>query len=401
MTAPVAARRGLRTVAAGFLLYGALFTDRLAPLFLAERLGRAFGVDVSALGLLPLAISAGWLLGLGAGRLVGRHISLPQRLVVGTCVTTVAGVASVFAPNFVVFLLLRTLGGIGANITSPAIIALVVRASPPHRRGIALGAVMSSTRITGSFAAPIVLTILVARYGWRLAIGVATSTLLLALAAVIVLVPRHVDAKQGSARSLPPIYRDEGPKILAVASVLAVLTFLWLTLISQGGVPMLENWLGVDVTTAGRLLGWFGVGSTAAAIGVPLWSDRTRAGAVAGSSIVAALAGGYLGVAALSGFHPPMAMVGLAFAFAGVGLGGLPLAISVLPADAVRSGDVDRAIEFPIISAELIGGAILPAVAFAVIADVGIAPVLLTVSAGFLALALLGGPVLARNISRT
>lgn len=392
-------RAGLRTVAAGFLLYGALFTDRLAPLFLADRIGAAFEVDASALGLLPFAIALGWLLGLAAGRLVGRRISLQQRLWVGALVTATAGMASLLAPNFALFLLLRLLGGIGANITSPALIALVVRASPPHRRGIALGTVMSSTRIAGSFAAPIALTAIVAQAGWQPALAVATGTLLLAIGPVVLLVPRHVGSAEAPAKSLPPVYREEGPRILAIAGVLAMLTFLWLTLISQGSVPMLESWLGVDVTTAGRLLGWFGIGSTVAAIGVPLWSDRSRAAAVGGSCLVAAVAGGYLGIAVLLDWQPATVVVGLCFALAGIGLGGLPLAISVLPADAVREGDVDRAIEVPIISAELVGGAILPAVAFAIVAQVGIAPVLLVVAAGFLALAAVGAPALSRNVS--
>ncbi len=109
---------GTRTVVAGFLIYGALFTDRLAPLFLADRIGDAFGVDAAALGLLPLAIAVGWTLGLAAGRLVGTRISLRQRVLVGGMIT-------------------------------------------------ALGLVQSSTRIAGSFLAPIVLTAVVATAGWQ------------------------------------------------------------------------------------------------------------------------------------------------------------------------------------------------------------------------------------------
>lgn len=388
---------GLRTVAAGFLLYGALFTDRLAPLFLAERIGAAFDVEAAALGLLPFAIAVGWTLGLGAGRLVGRRLSLRQRFWTGGLITATAGLCSVLAPSFTVFLLLRLLGGIGANIASPALIALVVRATPPHRRGAALGTVMSSTRIAGSFLAPIVLTAVVARAGWQPAVAVGGLSLLVALIPAVLLLPGDAGPGGVPARSRPPVYRAGGTTLITVAAVTAILTMFWLVLISQGGVPLLESWLDLEVTAAGRLVAWFGIGSAGAAVLIPAWSDRSRAVALAGASFASAIAGGTLGLAAILDLHPPVSLIGLCIGVAGIGLGGLPLAISVLPADAVAEGDVDRAIEIPIISAELLGGALLPAVAFALVADVGIAPVLLAAAGAYLALGAIGAPLLSER----
>lgn len=386
----------MRTVMGGFLLYGALFTDRLAPLFLADRIGRQFGVDVSMLGLLPLAIAVGWTLGLAAGRLSGRWLSLRQRLWVGGAITAIAGIASAFAPTYVVFLAVRLLGGIGANITSPALIALVVRATPSHRRGAALGMLQSSTRIVGSFLAPIVLTAVVAARGWQPALVVAAATIAVVLLPVMALVPRRIGPAGVSPRSRAPVYHEHGPRLLAVATGTAILTFLWLVLISQAGVPLLETWLELDVAAAGRLLAWFGVGSTVAAVLVPSWSDRSRATALVVSSLASAVSGTVLGLAALTGVQPPWLLVGVVLAVAGVGLGGLPLAISVIPADAVADGDVDRAVEVPIIGAELIGGALLPAIAFALVPRLGFAPLLLAAAAAFVVLAVVGGATLAR-----
>jgi predicted MFS family arabinose efflux permease len=391
-----ASRGTARTVVAGFLLYGALFTDRLAPLFLAERIGRSFDVGGAALGLLPFAIALGWTLGLAAGRLSSRWLTLRQRVVVGTFLTAAASCASALAPTYVVFLLLRLLGGVAANVVSPALIALCVRAVAADRRGTALGVVQSSTRITGSFLAPIALTAAVVPFGWRWAIAGAASTLLLAAAAVAVLLPASPTAGLQSRHSRPPVYRPEGPRIIALASATAVCTFLWLTLVSQGGVPLLEGWLEVDIRVAGRLLAWFGIGSTVAALAIPAWSDQRRGLALSGASAVTALAGSALAVASLLDLALPLMAVGALFGLAGVGLGALPLSISVLPADAVQEGDVDRAVEVPIISAELLGGALLPAAAFAIAARLGIDVALLASALLFALLAVIGGPLLDR-----
>ncbi len=397
MTSASSHTPGIRTVAGGFLLYGALFTDRLAPLFLAERIGDHFDVEVAALGLLPFAIAIGWTIGLGAGRLAGRRLSLRQRLWVGGSITAVAGLASTLAPSFAVFLSIRLLGGVGANIASPALIALVVRATPLHRRGAALGVLQSSTRVAGSFLGPIVLTLVVAATGWRPAIAVAAATIVLALLPTMALLPRQIGPTGTTAMSRPPTYRPGGGRLIAIAAVTAVLTMLWLVLMSQGGVPLLERWLELEVAAAGRLIAWFGVGATFAAVAIPSWSDRSRSLALAVGSLTTAVSGGVLGVAALLELPLPLPIVAACIGLAGIGLGGLPLAISVLPADAVEQGDVDRAVEVPIISAELLGGALLPAVAFAVITEVGMAGLILTTSALFLLLAVIGAPLLSRT----
>lgn len=60
----------------------------------------------------------------------------------------------------------------------------------------------------------------------------------------------------------------------------------------------------------------------------------------------------------------------------GVAMGGLPLAISIIPAEAIASGDVGRTLTAPIIGAEFLGGAVLPALALEAVGRVGSAAVL-------------------------
>jgi hypothetical protein len=261
---------------------------------------------------------------------------------------------------------------------------------------LAIGVVQSSTRITGSFLAPIALTAAVVPFGWRWALAGAASTLLLAAGAVAALLPSAAPGGPRAERSRPPVYRPEGRRIIALASATAVCTFLWLTLISQGGVPLLEGWLGLDIRQAGRLLAWFGIGSTVAALVVPAWSDRSRPVALGVAAAVTAVAGMGLAGASMLDLKLPLVAVGVLFALGGVGLGALPLSISVLPADAVEAGDVDRAVEVQIISAELAGGALLPALAFALAAHAGLELAVLLSASLFAVLALVGAPLLGR-----
>lgn len=145
---------------------------------------------------------------------------------------------------------------------------------------------------------------------------------------------------------------------------------MWLIVVSQGAGPLLQAWLDLGVAEAGRLLSLFGVGAWLATLVVPLASDRIgRRGALAVASLVGGVAG--LGVAiAASESAGGWLTAAVLMTLSGVAMGGLPLVISVIPAEAIASGDVGRALTAPIIGAELLGGAVLPAVAFAAAARV-------------------------------
>lgn len=79
------------------------------------------------------------------------------------------------------------------------------------------------------------------------------------------------------------------------------------------------------------------------------------------------------------------------FAFGGLTLGALPLALSVIPGEAVLRGDPGRAVIWPVFGAEVVGAAVLPAVAL-----LGFLPerATLTIAAG----ALLASAALAKAL---
>lgn len=67
-------------------------------------------------------------------------------------------------------------------------------------------------------------------------------------------------------------------------------------------------------------------------------------------------------------------------------MGGLPLCISIVPAESVATGDVGRALTGPIFTGEVVGSAALPAVAAWAAASVGRPAVLMAGATGVLAL---------------
>ena len=74
---------------------------------------------------------------------------------------------------------------------------------------------------------------------------------------------------------------------------------------------------------------------------------------------------------------------------AGSAMGGLPLCISIMPAETVASGDVGRAVAVPIAGGEVVGSAALPALAAWAATALGRPVVLMLGAGGVLSLVLL------------
>ena len=113
---------------------------------------------------------------------------------------------------------------------------------------------------------------------------------------------------------------------------------------------------------AGGVLGSFGVGAAIGAFVVPTWSDRI--GRRAGQFTTMAL-GAVSGTAilVLNRLDAGSVLVGLlVLGVGGLAMGGLPMALSLIPADTVAVGDPGRAMVMPALVAELAGGGIAPAV---------------------------------------
>lgn len=379
------ALREVPTVAGTFLAYGALFFDRLAPLYLVALIASDLSVSREGQGILALTIGVGWAGSMALARWASGRWGNRRRILVAAAGVSLLGAASALVSGWTAFVILRGLGGLLAGTAAPAVTALSFAAAPAHRRGLDLGVVQSSTRLLGSLVSPVIVTAVAAAVDWRAALLTSSGFVVVGAIALVVLVPTVPPPPGDNASSATPILHRGGCRNIWLCTASSVALVMWLIVVSQGGGPLLQAWLDLGVAEAGRLLSLSGVGAWLATLVVPLGSDRLgRRGALAASSLAGGVAG--LGVAiAASGSAGGWLTAALLMTLSGVAMGGLPLVISIIPAEAIASGDVGRALTAPIIGAELLGGAMLPAVAFAAAARVGL-PFVLGIAAVLLLL---------------
>lgn len=374
-------------VGGSFVLYGAVFFDRLAPLYLSRTIANEFGVPQSLEGTLPLAIGFGWAISVFIANVLSGRLSNRRRIIFAAVGAAALDAASAVTGSWLWFVLLRGLAGILAGSSAQPVTAIVFAVSPSGRRGLDMGVVQSSTRVGGSLAAPAAVTAVAAVSGWRPALLLSAGVLFASALMIAWLLP--ADARPAASTSRRP--RDDyqlhegGRRNIAISTLGSIVLVAWLMIVSQGGVPLLVDWLGLGTARAGQVLAAFGVGAAVAAFVVPLSSDRLgRSRSLMLAAACGVGAGGAIAVLGRLGLGSIVLAVVLV-TLAGVAMGGLPLVISLVPAEAVARGDVGRALTAPIVGAELVGGALLPLGAFALASVVGL-PVVIGVAAGLLLL---------------
>lgn len=388
LRAPQATPGEARAVAGLFVAYGAIFFDRLAPLYLVAMIASDLGVPSAAQGTVALLIGLGWATAMPLSRLASGRWSDRRRILVAAIGAAVCGVASALAPGWLALIALRGLGGVCAGTAAPAVTSLAFAATPAHRRGLDVGLVQSSTRLLGSLASPAVVTAVALAVDWRAAL--VTSALVLvggALTLLAVVGPQPTPApRRDASASAKLAFHPGGRRNMVLSAVACVLLLFWITSYSQSAVPLVQQWLAVNADVAGRIVGGFGLGAGVAAVVVPIASDRVgRRMALAAAALIGGLGGLGLALAAGAGLALSTTAAAVLVVLGGVAMGGLPLVISIVPAEGVARGDVGRALLVPIASAELIGSASLPAIAAAVAAEIGPATVLGVSAAAVLA----------------
>lgn len=316
-------------------------------------------VPVGRLGLLAAAIGLGWAAAPFLARRTDR-LAPRTRLLLAIGAGATLSLASAFSPSWAILLALRGLGALCAGTAAPAMTTLLHALARPGRLGRDVGIVMSAPRLLGGILAPVLVTAVAERYGWRASLG--TSAVLMAGGGVMLalLVPGTSPGESEPARRRVR-YVPGGARDVVLGTVAAIAVLAWMTVLAQNGPPVLTGWLTVSVADAGRLLAAFGVGSFVAAVAIPTLSDRI--GRTRALMLACGLGGGAglaLGAIAASG---ALAVVGVAaglLALSGIALGALPLAGAVLPAEAVADGDVGRSMMAPMVGGEILGGALVP-----------------------------------------
>jgi MFS family permease len=423
--APSWSRTEARTVGGVFVAYGAMFLDRLAPLYLVTLIATDLGVPAAREGSLALLIGLGWALAMPLVRATSGRFDNRRRLAGAVILSGLVSIGSAGAGGWALFVALRGLGGLAAASGAPAATALVFAVAPERRRGRDIGLMHSSTRIMGSLVSPVVVTAVAVAAGWRPALVVSGVLAVLSAGWLLLVAPRTPqlppaarsdrDATHGPAPvtvatmghapspspagldddlepddELEPEYELErgGGRNLVLCTLACVLLLTWLTVWSQSAVEMLRTWLTIDAAAAGRLVGWFGFGSAVGALGVPPLSDRIgRRAALSLASGIGGASGFAVGVLAATGVALPASVLIVLVIAAGTTMGGLPLVIAIIPAESVRRGDVGRALTGPIAGGEVIGAAALPALAAVLAVSTGRAWVVALAALGVVVLA--------------
>ncbi len=374
--------REFATVASSFLTYGSVFFDRLAPLYLVALIASDLGVPSAAEGTLALLIGLGWALAMPVVRATAGRFDDRTRILAAVVVSAGFSLLSATATSWLWFIVLRGVGGIAAGSGSPVFTSLMFTVAPPSRRGLELGIVQASTRIIGSLAAPIVVTAVTVAYGWRQAM-VVSALLLLASVVVFVLAVPGGRTRPGSATAQERfVWRKGGRRHMLLCTLGCIVLLAWLNIWSQSSVGLVEGWLQVSADEAGRRVGLFGIGSGIGALAIPILSDRVgRRSAIALGAILGGGGGVAVGVMAGLEVVPAGWIIGLAILLCGVAMGNLPLTISIVPAEAVASGDRARALLIPIAAGEILGAALLPVIAAVLAAPFGY-PVVVAAAGG-------------------
>lgn len=190
-----------------------------------------------------------------------------------------------------------------------------------------------------------------------------TSALLLLAGGVVltVAVPRGLRSRGRSSVSAPFELHVGGRRNVVLSTVACILLLAWLIVWNQSSVQPVSDWLAVDASAAGRLVGVFGIGASVAAFAVPMAIDRFgRRLSLACTALLGGAGGLAVGVVAAADVVPPAGLATVGLFLSWVAMGGLPLVISIIR---VASGDVGRALVAPIAGSEVVGAAVLPILA--------------------------------------
>src|SRR6201993_1167640 len=209
---------------AGFLGWTLDAFDFFVIVFLYDTLSHQFGVTKKAIvftttATLALRPVGALLFGLLADR-YGRRIPLMANVIYFSIIELLCG----FAPNFMVFIILRALFGIGMGGEWGVGASLAMEAAPVRWRGILSGILQSGYSI-GYLLAAIAARFLLPVWGWRAMFWVGALPALLALY-IRTKVPESEAWKQHRAASTFEVLRVVGREWKRFAYLVVLMTFM-------------------------------------------------------------------------------------------------------------------------------------------------------------------------------
>jgi MFS family permease len=383
-------RKEFGRIAILFGVWGLLFLDRMSVLYLAPYLARDLHLGSSQVGELAAALSFSWALsslcfGVVSDR-VGRKVVLVPSMLLFSALALACGAAH----SFTQLLCLRLLMGFCGGPVATTLFALVEQSSDPARRGRNAGIVMSAAALVGRAIAPVLSTQVATHLGWRWALVLVGSPgiLLALLALVFVSDPRRSDEagqdlqrahRAPALRDLISIMRYRNVW-LACAGAAGMLS--WLFVFNTFGGLYLVQAQHYELTTAGWVIGWVGLGGFIQSLIYPSFSDRF------GRRRMLLLMTGFcvlipvlFSSGALAAHPGLLALLGF---LANAGEGAFALFLILVPAESVPTRQAGAAIGLTMLMGELIGGTLMPGIAGRLAQQYGLGATLWVAAAGAL-----------------
>ncbi len=211
-------------VLAGFLGWTLDAFDFFVIIFLYDTLAKQFGVSKQAIIFATAATLAfrpvgAFVFGLLSDRF-GRRIPLVATIVYFSLIEVGCG----FAPNYVTFLVLRALFGIGMGGEWGVGASLVMEAAPLRWRGILSGMLQSGYPI-GNLLAALAARFVLPAWGWRPMFWIGALPALLALY-ITLKVPESVAWEQHRAGSMVEVLRTVAGQWKRFAYLVVLMTFM-------------------------------------------------------------------------------------------------------------------------------------------------------------------------------
>ena len=338
------------SVALLMLMWGLVGLQRNASSFLGPHIAAEFGLNLGGVGSIALAFAVAWGVGsLLAGRLADRHGTKPMLLIFGA-ITAVLGWVSGLAATIAIFIAIRTALGLAEGGVLSPIMNAARRTAPAPARARVVSLMFISFIVLGMVVAPPLLDGIANSYGWRTGFFIAAGPML-AVVLLLLIFFREPALEQGAGgpnedggerAPLLSILQTRNVWISALMSICSmgrVFTFMVFGLfllgsdVANGGYFMLEG-PAIPLTVSIALLA-DGLGGFAFT-----WiADRTghRRKVVMYAFLLAMVFG--LIFARLPAEVPyPLLLISIVgFMFCGGAVS--PLAVGVIPAEAVRPRD--------------------------------------------------------------
>ena len=338
------------SIALLMLMWGLVGLQRNASSFLGPHLAAEFGLNLSGVGSIALAFAVAWGVGsLLAGRLADRHGTRPMLLIFGA-ITAILGWVSGLAATIAIFIAIRTALGLAEGGVLSPIMNAARRTAPAAARARVVSLMFVAFIVLGMVLAPPLLDGIANSYGWRTGFFIAAGP----MAVVVVLLLfffREPALEQGAAHA----HEDSGERaplltilqtrnvwisaLMSICSMGRVFTFMVFGLfllgsdVANGGYFMLEG-PAIPLTVSVALLA-DGLGGFAFT-----WvADRTgHRRKVVMYAFLAAMVFGLI-FARLPAEVPYAILLVSIFGFMFCGGAVSPLAVGVIPAEAVNPRD--------------------------------------------------------------